>query len=295
MSKNDEMILVVKSELVKKMFSDKENCTGVKLLDNKDGKDVKEFIDYLTANPQEVMVKRRGDMEEDENYKQLIPYTVIKRDGKYLEYTRTSFSGESRLQGQYSLGFGGHANEITDSEGKPLTIEEQMSENAIRELSEEVIFIHKKDEAVLTEIRTMLQEAIQNVGRLAIWAVQEERQGNIVTQEEFLELQQNELKKVKNKFAELLSKNEQFKSAPYTVETLGMLNNDMDSTGRVHVCYLNVINIDKDIEVVVHPDEVFHQMITDFRTKEDILASVGKNSDDYKLEAWSRLILENTK
>jgi predicted NUDIX family phosphoesterase len=49
-------------------------------------------------------------MEEDPNFKQLICYQLIWLDGLILEYTRMKQSGESRLRGKRSVGFGGHIN-----------------------------------------------------------------------------------------------------------------------------------------------------------------------------------------
>lgn len=49
--------------------------------------------------------------EKDENYKQIIPYVMVKnQDGKYLAYRRSDKSGENRLHGKWSVGFGGHIN-----------------------------------------------------------------------------------------------------------------------------------------------------------------------------------------
>ena len=80
-------------------------------------------------------VKRRGDMEEDPNYKQLIGYVLLKDEvtGEVLVYKRLVGGGEARLHGKASVGIGGHMNEV---EGK--TIFEMLKINAARELNEEV-------------------------------------------------------------------------------------------------------------------------------------------------------------
>lgn len=55
----------------------------------------------------------RSRAEEDESYRQLIPYVSIwGTDGKVLTYRRPGKGeGESRLQGQLSVGFGGHIDQ----------------------------------------------------------------------------------------------------------------------------------------------------------------------------------------
>lgn len=46
--------------------------------------------------------------EQDTNYKQIIPYIVIKSDKGYLSYQRGKLLSEKRLTAKYSIGFGGH-------------------------------------------------------------------------------------------------------------------------------------------------------------------------------------------
>jgi predicted NUDIX family phosphoesterase len=48
--------------------------------------------------------------EHCEDFRQLIPYVVIKNGDKILSYKRSSKSGESRLHDMYSIGFGGHCD-----------------------------------------------------------------------------------------------------------------------------------------------------------------------------------------
>jgi predicted NUDIX family phosphoesterase len=50
----------------------------------------------------------RPQMEEDFNYKQIIPYLVFKCEDRYFLMQRASDSSEQRLKNKYSLGIGGH-------------------------------------------------------------------------------------------------------------------------------------------------------------------------------------------
>lgn len=91
-----------------------------------------------------ISVSRRGDVEEDPTYKQIIPYVVLERlggedDGKIFMYERLSGSGEKRLVGNISIGVGGHMNDegFLDRGGSWNTI---FHDNVMRELHEELIF-----------------------------------------------------------------------------------------------------------------------------------------------------------
>ena len=126
MSKWDEQILVVNR---KELFNNEENHF-YGFIEKNDEK-TKKIIDTFESYE----VKRRGDMEEDQNYKQLIGYVLLKDEvtGEVLVYKRLVGGGEARLHGKASVGIGGHMNEV---EGK--TIFEMLKINAARELNEEV-------------------------------------------------------------------------------------------------------------------------------------------------------------
>lgn len=121
MNKNEEQILVVKREhiLPKPVHGFVP---------------ISKFNKNLEKALQHIEVKRRGDMEEDPTYKQLISYVVVKNDkDEVLVYTRLKGGGESRLHGQSSIGVGGHMNPSGSLEGDQLLLE-----NTYRELDEEI-------------------------------------------------------------------------------------------------------------------------------------------------------------
>lgn len=126
MSKFDEMITVVPRTI---LFNNEKNQFNG-------------FLDKNSAKGQEVFdtlskyeIKRRGDMEEDPTYKQLISYCILENEhDEILVYERLSGGGESRLHGQSSIGVGGHMNDVLGSE----SINEVLRINAQRELEEEV-------------------------------------------------------------------------------------------------------------------------------------------------------------
>ena len=126
MSKWDEQILVVNRKV---LFNNEENHFYGFI--QKNDEKTKKIIDTFESYE----VKRRGDMEEDPSYKQLIGYVLLKdaNTNEVLVYKRLVGGGEARLHGKASVGIGGHMNEV---EGK--TIFEMLKINAARELNEEV-------------------------------------------------------------------------------------------------------------------------------------------------------------
>jgi predicted NUDIX family phosphoesterase len=52
----------------------------------------------------------RAAAENDENFKQIIPYSILTFQGTYFFYRRTKAVSEKRLSMNYSLGVGGHIN-----------------------------------------------------------------------------------------------------------------------------------------------------------------------------------------
>ena len=81
----------------------------------------------------------RGEVEDDPEYKQLIPYVIMSYEGKYLNYVRGRRAGEKRLVGLRSLGIGGHINPVDDEVPLFDTDFREMYAAAVeREVAEEV-------------------------------------------------------------------------------------------------------------------------------------------------------------
>lgn len=126
MSKFDEQIIVVSREV---LFDNEKNAFNGFLSKN----DVQGEEIFNTFKNYEV--KRRGDMEEDPSYKQLISYCLLENENdEILVYQRLSGGGEERLHGQSSVGVGGHMNNVVGAD----SINEVLRVNAQRELNEEV-------------------------------------------------------------------------------------------------------------------------------------------------------------
>ncbi len=54
------------------------------------------------------LFKRRSEVEEDSNWKQIVPYLIFRYKDYYWVMQRTDQAGENRLHDLYTLGIGGH-------------------------------------------------------------------------------------------------------------------------------------------------------------------------------------------
>lgn len=92
----------------------------------------------------DIVIAERERLDKDDyfsRYKQLIGYVTIKDNvGRYLLYRRVNGSGETRLIGNESIGFGGHTD-LADAvirEDSTVDLYETLKVSALRELSEEI-------------------------------------------------------------------------------------------------------------------------------------------------------------
>lgn len=93
-------------------------------------------IKFMMKNFRDHFVVRRGHAEENLNWKQPIPYTILKRGNEIFAYKRLAGGGETRLYEQISIGVGGHMNRLDDRSDWRGTL----LENIERELFEELYF-----------------------------------------------------------------------------------------------------------------------------------------------------------
>lgn len=105
-------------------------------------------------------IMRRGDAEENTEFKQPIPYCVIKRDNQVYAYERLSGGGEARLHSKVSLGAGGHMNEFVSKD-----FYEVLSINLERELEEE---LHIDGERLSLDTIGLINDDENEVGRVHI-------------------------------------------------------------------------------------------------------------------------------
>ena len=87
------------------------------------------YLDLIKNNYQ---FKRRGDVETDASFQQVIPYMVFSYQNKFFIYKYLEGAGEKRLHDTYQLGVAGHINQIDVNGGDVL------EEGMMREWAEEV-------------------------------------------------------------------------------------------------------------------------------------------------------------
>jgi len=129
--KQNELVLVFKKELM-------YGFTG--LLTDQYPKSLEMFgltkkttdLDWFQNCVRQSFFQPRGLVEDNPEYKQIIPYIVLKNGDRYFTYSRDG--AETRLKGSLSVGVGGHINS-TDLGADVSTI---VREAARREFEEEV-------------------------------------------------------------------------------------------------------------------------------------------------------------
>ncbi len=99
---HDEQVLVVRREALEQtgMFQ------GLAF-------DVTARLERLFA-PGTARFMPRDRAEQDPNFKQLIPYVILRCGDRTLSYVRGKRAGETRLVGNRSIGIGGHINPIDE-------------------------------------------------------------------------------------------------------------------------------------------------------------------------------------
>jgi predicted NUDIX family phosphoesterase len=120
-SKLDERVLVVPTSLFHEIGVFQGFCSRVN-----------EYLPRI-INSESLSYRPRSAVETDPQYKQIIPYVVLRWRDQVFHYTRGKGATEARLQALRSLGVGGHINE-TDS----TLFDDPYRLGMIREVEEEV-------------------------------------------------------------------------------------------------------------------------------------------------------------
>lgn len=131
--KHPEFILAVKSALLQKMRL--RNGFNLIRLDHD--------LDLATSH---LIIGQREALEQDTDFRQLLPYVVITQTDhegtrRVFSYQRTKGVGENRLLGNHSIGFGGHidfGDVIAEGEDSIIDLWSTVIGSALRELTEEL-------------------------------------------------------------------------------------------------------------------------------------------------------------
>jgi len=105
--KQNELVLVFKKELMygfQGLLTDKYPKSLDLFGISKNSTDIDWFRNCLRNS----FFLPRGEVEDNPEYKQIIPYIVLKNGDRYFTYSRDG--AETRLKGSLSVGVGGHVN-----------------------------------------------------------------------------------------------------------------------------------------------------------------------------------------
>lgn len=96
------------------------------------------FVDY-ELNLADLMLGQRAMLENDEDFRQVLPISIFTHNGKVWAYERTSKGGESRLHNKIAVAVGGHWDmDDIITKGGIIDLEESLQKAMERELLEEV-------------------------------------------------------------------------------------------------------------------------------------------------------------
>lgn len=115
---------------------------------------------YMDVIQNQCLFLSRPEMENNFNYKQIIPYLIFKYQDKYFLMQRGGEASESRLRSKFSLGIGGHIRE-DDMQGNSIF------DWAKREFAEEVDYKGKLNVSMLG----ILNDDSNDVGKVHLGLV----------------------------------------------------------------------------------------------------------------------------
>ena len=102
----------------------------------------REVESYLARIRQHGFFLERRKAEEDNRFKQIIPYVLVRRENALLLLERTKAQGERRLHGKLSIGIGGHVNPVDRAGSRERDVEatadDVLLEGLRREVEEEL-------------------------------------------------------------------------------------------------------------------------------------------------------------
>lgn len=114
-----EQVLVVKREKIEKYIAGKNGLIT---------ENVPELLEIIRTGHEYMP---RPEAEERPDFKQIIPYVILRQGDKIFVTRRLNKGGEARLHGKISIGIGGHINPV-DEQG------DMLMQGLWREIHEEV-------------------------------------------------------------------------------------------------------------------------------------------------------------
>jgi predicted NUDIX family phosphoesterase len=148
MNKMDNKIIAVSTNEIENLLLQIMELDGFKPLQNRE-----EYTDIVKISK----AKRRGDLETNTEYRQILPYLIVKVDNKFFYYVRAEGSDETRLHNRFSIGIGGHI-EMKDKDSPQETMETGLIREAREELGENIELVNLKPLGFIYTNKTILDE-----------------------------------------------------------------------------------------------------------------------------------------
>jgi len=161
-NKDDEQILVVRADIIfakgrwQGLKTPARNASHI----DAGGDNLDYYVDLIKKNYE---FKRRGDMENDPSFQQIIPYILFRYQDKYFLYRYLKKAGEQRLKNDYIIGVGGHINKDDVKDGEDI-----LEAGRDREWSEEVEY---KDKFLSQKLIGILNDDGRDVERVHLGLV----------------------------------------------------------------------------------------------------------------------------
>lgn len=143
--------------------------------DLQQGMNIVSLNTFVAKAEDNLVIKQRAKLEQEPEFRQIIPYVCVatQRDDKlrFWPYRRTETSGEARLQGNVSIGFGGHIDlvDVMD-DNSVIDLFQTIGNAAARELGEELDLAGAGEEVNLFDNGILIDDS-NEVGKVHLGVV----------------------------------------------------------------------------------------------------------------------------
>lgn len=149
--------------------------TNDSLGDLQQGMNIISLNTFVAKAEDNLVIKQRAKLEQEPEFRQIIPYVCVatQRDDKlhFWPYRRTETSGEARLQGNVSIGFGGHIDLVdVMHDNSVIDLFQTIGNAAARELGEELDLAGAGEEVNLFDNGVLIDDS-NEVGKVHLGAV----------------------------------------------------------------------------------------------------------------------------
>lgn len=149
--------------------------TSESLGDLQQGMNIVSLNTFVVKAEDNLVIKQRAKLEQEPEFRQIIPYVCVatQHDDKLLfwPYRRTETSGEARLQGNVSIGFGGHIDLVdVIHENSVIDLFQTIGAAAAREIGEELDLAGAGEEVAIFDNGILIDDS-NDVGKVHLGVI----------------------------------------------------------------------------------------------------------------------------